>query len=115
MSIITKDTLFNDRTLNIFTDASIVKIENETIGCAGNNIVANNTIIDQPRLIYRNSTNNNSEIAAIHMAVVNALNYRHQFETINIFSDSKICIYGLREWIFNWIADENTKDGVLIS
>ncbi len=44
MNIITNDLIFNDRTLNIFTDASIIKTDtNETIGCAGNNIIVNNT------------------------------------------------------------------------
>ena len=104
MNIITNDLIFNDRTLNIFTDASIIKTDtNETIGCAGNNIIVNNTILEQPTQIIRNSTNNNSEITAIYMAVVNALKYRDKFDIINIFSDSKICVFGLREWIYNWI------------
>ena len=114
-NIITEDMFFNDETVNIFTDASIIKtISGETIGCAGNNIIIGNTIMGQPRMIIRNSTNNNSEITAIYMAVINALMYKNIYKCINIFSDSKICIFGLREWIYNWIKN-STPDGILIS
>ena len=44
-NIITEGMFFNDETVNIFTDASIIKtISGETIGCAGNNIIIGNTI-----------------------------------------------------------------------
>ena len=115
--IVPKHAMFNYDTVNIFTDASIIKYPNETIGCAGAHIVtgydATSEILEQPRIIIRNSTNNNSEINAILLGVRCALRYKN-FKQINLISDSKICIFGLREWIFNWIRDSQGSD-VLIS
>lgn len=116
--MILNNMLFNDDTLNIFTDASIIKYPEETIGCAGAHIVTGNDaiskVLEQPRIIIRNTTNNNSEINAILLGVRSALKYKGIFKTINIISDSKICIFGLREWIFNWIKDSKNSN-VLIS
>ena len=60
--IVPKHAMFNYDTVNIFTDASIIKYPNETIGCAGAHIVtgydATSEILEQPRIIIRNSTNN---------------------------------------------------------
>lgn len=117
--------LFNKDTLNIFTDGSIKKFyingEEETIGCAGANIVITDESgihsIEAATEITRNTTNNDTEIRSILLGVQRALYYRdnYPFRYINIIADSKICIYGLREWIFNWInnTDPNTK--VMIS
>lgn len=99
--------MFNDKTLNIFTDASISQINEEYIGCSGavactghfNNII----IVDELFKINRDSTNNNSEIKAIYLGILLANKFKNQFKTINLFSDSKISIYGLREWISNWV------------
>jgi ribonuclease HI len=107
--MITNDLMFNDHTLNIFTDASIRKMpDGEVIGCAGANIIVGSDavggVIEQDTRIIRNSTSNNSEINAVKLGIEKALKYRGpQFTTINLISDSKLCIYGLREWIFNWI------------
>lgn len=103
--------IFNPDTLNIFTDASIKKIDNETLGCPGAVCVIThnnghneyNDILDMAYYIERYATNNSSEIKAISLGITKALQYRHRFKTINLFSDSRICIQGLREWIFNWV------------
>ena len=104
-------------TLNIFCDASILKSShlNETVGCPG--FIATTympyygrqDIIDEKTDILRHSTNNESEITAILMGVQKAVSVKDQFETINLFSDSRICIQSLRNWIFNWVnnRDEN--------
>lgn len=107
--------LFNKDTLNIFTDASIIKYpDGETVGCAGAHIITGsdpvNNILEQPRTIIRNTTNNNSEIKAILLGIQRALVYRNRYKTINLISDSKICIYGLREWVFNWVNDSVNSD-----
>ena len=101
--------IFAPGILNIFTDASIKKLpDGETLGCPGalciytlNN--GSSTILDLACYIERYATNNSSEIKAISLGVAKALQYRHMFNTINLFSDSRICIQGVREWIFNWI------------
>ena len=105
--------LGNSNTLNIFTDASIKQVGQETVGCAGAFCVAgkDRTIINQTNRILRYATNNSSEITAVKLGIDLAIDYRNDFDTINLFSDSKICIYGLREWIFNWI--DNMSNGVL--
>lgn len=100
--------IFNPETLNIFTDASIKKIGDETLGCPGVVCVityynGSNDILDTAYYVERYATNNSSEIKAISLGVAKALQYRHRFKTINLFSDSRICIQGLREWIFNWV------------
>lgn len=95
--------IFNDKTLNIFTDASVLKTEKETIGAPGYVAVIDQSIVDQRNMILRESTNNESELYAIYMAIQYALQNRDKVEVINIFSDSQFSVYGLREWIFSWL------------
>lgn len=117
--MITYNTIFNTDTLNIFTDASIKKITNEyTVGCPGAVAIrtldnGDTTFITEQIYLEHNATNNSSEIKAIALGIDLALKFRTGFKTINLFSDSKICIYGLREWIFNWIhnIDNNIMYG----
>lgn len=102
-------------TLNIFCDASITKapsLNNEVVGCPGYicmtyNEFKEDIIIDKGYSILRHSTNNESEITAILMGVNKAAELKDQFRTINLFSDSRICIQSLRNWIFNWV---NSRD-----
>lgn len=105
--------IFNQNTLNIFTDASIVRKPNETVGAPGYVAVVGEEIINEDIRILRESTNNESEIYAIYMAIQFALKYKDYVKIINIFSDSQFAIYGLREWIFSWI--NNIKDDKLYS
>lgn len=101
---LSRDKIFNDNTLNIFTDASIKKRSNgETIGCAGALAYIGDYFIDESLDLVRETTNSNSELKAIEKGVELALLYRNRVDTINLFSDSKISIYGLREWIFKWV------------
>lgn len=100
--------IFNSDTLNIFTDASIVKLDNETVGCPGVVLVmtnenGENKVINTHSYIVNHSTNNDSEIKAIRTGILCGLGYRNDFKRVNLFSDSNICIQGLRNWIFNWI------------
>lgn len=107
---------FNSETLNIFTDASVVQVGDEYIGCSGavayvgdmDNLQKVNEIFK----INRFSTNNNSEIKAIYLGIMIALQFKNQVKEINLFSDSKICIYGLREWIRKWT--QNSGNGPLL-
>ena len=95
--------IFNDKTLNIFTDASVLNKPSEIIGAPGFVAVIGNNVIHHNEIILRESTNNESELYAIYMAIQYALFNRDKVEVINIFSDSQFAIYGLREWIFSWI------------
>lgn len=112
--------IFNSNTINIFTDASIKKVKEfkEEIGCPGYIITykKNNDIIkiiESDCNIIRQSTNNESEITAIYMGIMAALKYKDKIKHINLFSDSKICIYGLTQWIYKWY--NNQQNGRFIS
>lgn len=100
--------IFNDKTLNIFTDASTCTYNGENIGAPGYVAVIGNKIIKKDAIVLRESTNNESETYAILMAIQFALLYRDKVEVINIFSDSQFAVFGLREWIFKWV--NNIKD-----
>ena len=95
--------IFNNKTLNIFTDASMRTFKNEVIGAPGYVAVIGNEIVYEDIRILRQSTNSESELYAIYMAIQYALVNRHKVQVINIFSDSQFAIYGLREWIFGWM------------
>lgn len=100
--------IFTSDALNIFTDASMRKIRKtngqiEQIGCAGAILVfGKEEGLEAHYQIIRNTTNNNSEIKAIRLGILNALKYKDQFRYIRLFSDSQISIFGVRERIFKW-------------
>lgn len=107
MKVLRYQDIFNTETLNIFTDASITKLEQETLGCPGVVLVrtdeyGNNHVINTYSYIVNHSTNNDSEIKAIRTGILCGLGYRNYFKRINLFSDSNICVQGLKDWIFNW-------------
>lgn len=95
--------IFNEKTLNIFTDASMRTIKNEVVGAPGYVAVIGNNIVYEDIRILRESTNSESELYAIYMAIQYALLNRDKVQVINIFSDSQFAVYGLREWIFSWV------------
>ena len=115
--MIKTEMMFNKDVLNIFTDASIDS--EKSIGCAGAHVVtgytATDNILEQPRILIENTTNNNSEIRAILLGAQCALKYRKYFKCINIISDSKICVYGLKQWIFNWVKNTNPGQPLISS
>lgn len=89
-------------TLNIFTDASIIKTDyGETIGCSGAICLENNNISKYE--ITRDSTNNIAEITAVLLAVQLAIENRDKFDVVNIWADSQWSIFGLTKWIRSWI------------
>lgn len=103
--------------LNVFTDASVKhsKDKTYTVGCPGFTIFKGRQMILPVQSQYiPDSTNNESEIIAIVNALYYILCNRIYFgdiTVINIFSDSKISIYGLREWYNSW--RRNIHNGVM--
>lgn len=106
--------------INIFCDASVNTIKG--IACGGC-VICQQDEYDNISYLYRKgyiqnpATNNSSEILAIWLGVVEALNIRRTLypnAIFRLFSDSKISLYGLRDWIKNWInhIDDN---GILYS
>lgn len=106
--------------INLFCDASIDT--NLKIACGGTHIIMQ----DRGQLIHlydklyiqHNATNNSAEILAIWIGVVEVLYLRQKYNNaiFRLFSDSKISLYGLRDWMKNWIknAERNNSD-ILIS
>lgn len=103
--------IINEYTLNIFTDASIRNRNYGYDGCYGAIAVYNDTIIDELYRINTNTTNNNAEIKGLRAGVFLALKYQNQFKVINIFSDSQISIFGIRDRLITWTI---SPDGKLI-
>ena len=111
-------------TINIFCDASIDT--NLKIACGGcvlvmqdeinNHINDDYNIISKRLIIQKDATNNSSEILAIWAGVVEALRIRNVYPgaILRLFSDSKISLYGLRDWMKNWIINSNGNP-ILIS
>lgn len=105
--------------LNVFTDASVKhsKDRTYTVGCPGFTIFKGRQMILPVQSQYiPDSTNNESEIIAILNALYYILCNRIYFSDIteiNIFSDSKISIYGLREWYNTW--RKNIRDGIMLN
>lgn len=115
--MIGKEAFFSDAsTINVFTDASVKNHGQVTESIAGAVIQLNNGAnINVPLLRYTRlipSTNNEGEIYAIYMGILACTEIKNLYPdkefTFNIFSDSRICIFGLREWYRGWI--NNTID-----
>lgn len=107
--------------LNVFADASI----NTKLGiaCAGAMLYDAETNYQQypnqtEYIVQINATNNSAEIlaicGAINLAYVNmcANGYSVDSTIVNVFSDSKISLIGLREWLFDWVRRQSDA-GVL--
>lgn len=101
--------------LNVFTDASIRKIsDQENWSCAGAIAVYGNTIICEDYKVYQNRSSNYTELKAIELGINMALNIIKQnpnISRVNLFSDSQISIFGIRDRIFNWNIINNTLTG----
>lgn len=112
--------LVNDANCNIFTDASF---KQQPIILKGEEYIANVTspganiytpsleIVDSIVNIVHNSTTPKGELIGILYGL--ELGYKHvrPGQVINIFSDSQVSVKGAREWVFNWI--NNQQDGFL--
>lgn len=109
----------NRNTLNIFTDASILQIKNNNkfnhcIGSSGISIWKEDKNIGDYSEVIAYTTNNFCELHAIFLATWFARNILfsdNDIKYINIFSDSKISVFGLREWIFKWVS--SSVNGIL--
>lgn len=99
------DIFKTDETLNIFSDASmrtISKKDHTLASCYGSVAVNKDTIVDEWFRCQSESTVPAAEIRGIRCSLTLALKWRYMFRTINIFSDSQIAVFGLRDYIYNW-------------
>lgn len=102
---------YNNETLNIFCDASIVGKPDNFTGCYGVVAVVKDNIIDTCYRIVSNTTNNNSEIKGLRAAISMAYKWKDNFSNINIFCDSQVSVFGLRDYIYKW--SYNPKNNML--
>lgn len=100
--------------INIFCDASIDT--EKKIACGGCYIVLQDNNLEPYPLKYkmylqRNATNNSAEILAIWAGVTEAIHIRQMYPNaiFRLFSDSKISLYGLRDWMKNWIKNSQRR------
>lgn len=100
--------------INIFCDASIDT--DRKIACGGCYIVIQGNDSSFSPLRYKmylqhHATNNSAEILAIWTGVTEAIKIREQFPNaiFRLFSDSKISLYGLRDWMKNWIKNSQHR------
>ena len=99
--------------LNCFTDASTTKGSDGIVSsCAGYVLTYHGEVIDRGERILYNSTNNEGELYAILMGVKALLSYSYMDTFLNLFSDSRISIEGLRSWCINWSKSQD-KNGIL--
>lgn len=126
MSLIYREAFMNG--IDIFTDASITERsivfqngqrDKYWVACIGTAWIKRDedyrgnlipTVIDERYSIYHDCTNNAAELLAILEAVRlghHAIKCSDNKSHINIISDSRISIQGLRDWIFNWVCHVN--------
>lgn len=115
--------IFLDGVLNLFTDASIEPLsKGGWNGCAG--VVSvfrdfydtktgsgyeDKAEVANMKILY-DCTNNIAELTGILLGVEYAIRHQDVFERINLFSDSRISVQALRDWIFNWVQYPRYKN-----
>ena len=82
------DEIYNNYTINIFSDASISK----TFGSYGSIAVNRDTELEKSLFVKENTTVNECELLGIRLSLLLAHKYQYRYKVINIFSDSKISI-----------------------
>lgn len=100
--------IYSPRILNIFCDASVRLSGNVYSSCYGAIAITCDQEIDRICRVNYDSTNNNGEIKAIRAGICLAIKYQYQFDQINLFSDSQISLFGIRDRILNWSCNPNT-------
>lgn len=102
---------------NLFCDASIDN--DRQLACAGCLVCLqdNNTIQYQKLIIQNNATNNSAEILAIWSAINEVINLNNKYKNsvFRIFSDSKISLFGIRDWIKSWIYNMDNNKNLISS
>ena len=95
--------IHNDNTLNIFSDASMRTREKCILdSCYGSVAVCKDNMVDEWFRIQSNCTVPAAEIRGVRCSLTLAHKWKYHFKNINIFSDSQLAIFGLRDYIYNW-------------
>lgn len=105
-----KSSLFNSKSICIFTDSSFRQNENcskgQAIGTAAPAvcIYQNDTCVEQTFQIINNVTSQQGELYALLLGVIASYKYK-LFPNIRIFSDNQTSVFALRRRIFKWMAE----------
>lgn len=95
--------IHNDRTINIFSDASMMGSGGEhKYGCFGSIVVYKDDIVDKFYRLASNCTTNECELAGLRLSLSYALSKAHLVDNINIFSDSLYSVDSIRKYIYKY-------------
>ena len=104
-----------DKSINVFTDASLTTVNGVNVSCSGYAIVYNSQITGANFRILYDCSHNFGEIYALFMGIEAAIQAASDNRyRINIISDSQISVFGLRDGIFAWYKRLN-KESIMIS
>lgn len=104
----------NKNSLNLFSDASMRRVTYKNHAtCYGSVAVFGDNIIDEMFRMNSECTVPAAEIRGIRCSLILALKHRHEFKIINIFSDSQIALFSLRDYMYNWKFNKATERYVL--
>lgn len=104
---ISLDMVYNPLMLNLFSDASIISRNNSYIGCYGSLAVTGDKILEKKYILDSDTTVNKCEIKGIRSSLELAIKYADNFRFVNVFSDSQVSIFGLRDYIYKWKYRDN--------
>lgn len=99
--------IINPWTINIFCDCSTnSKLERITNTAYGAMAFNQTTLIDSEFRILTDKTSNYGELKAINLGVrlANKIRNQYSFNRFNIFSDSYIASFGMRDYCKKWMA-----------
>lgn len=103
--------MINPHTANIFCDASTTPIQNDVVdACYGAVAFSMNKKVTEWYRVIHDTTTNHAELRGINLAVNIALILRNNgnFNRFNIFSDSKVSVFGMRDYCKRWLNVNNT-------
>ena len=116
MNLISKEDIFNNKIVNIFTDASSFLQENgKYITCSSVMVYVGDQLIRSEKLVFRDSTISIAELFAVYRGIVLGYEVSKLFniEISFLFSDSAYSICGLTEWLESWVR--NSSNGIMMN
>lgn len=96
--------------LNLFSDASMKHRGSSFSSCYGSVAVTGDRTIEDYLRIQSDTTVPAAELRGIRCSLILALKYKDYFRVINLFSDSQLSVYTLREYIYNWKYDPSINN-----
>ena len=98
--------------INCFTDASKTNIDGVDTICAGYAVVYQNQILDTGLKVVYDATSMYGEELAIYMGMDALLSYAKYDTFLNLFSDSQVGVFSLRNWLFDWVKKEKDSSTI---